>query len=300
MAIRFGVEIETHMPVGACDRGPHGRGRQVAWLPPGWLADADPSIVPPNASRVGVEFVSPILEGADGLRQLQGVIAEIKARGGQVNASCGLHVHVDFDKTNAPAVAKLLKLVANHEQALYAVTGTLSRERGVGSRYATNWCKSVKQYGRVSRAIRAALRDRYHLLNIATTKPTVEFRVFGASLNPTKILAWIRLCVGLVEKANESAKGAPWNHKAAAGGLNGTSGEGEKEVARLLFSLGWTYDGFGTRAFGRKKFGLIDGIGVDLSAAIAECMRLAKKYDAARREAVGGNDAGGSVPPAGA
>ena len=294
MGIRFGVEIETHMPVGSCDRGPHGRGRQVAWLPAGWLADADPSIVAPNSGRFGVEFVSPILDGPDGLRQLRDVVAEIKARGGQVNASCGLHVHVDFDKSNTPAVAKLIRLVANHEQALYAVTGTLSRERGIGSRFGTNWCKSVKQYGGVSRAVRSARRDRYHLLNLATTKPTVEFRVFGASLNAIKILSWVRLCVGLVEKANESVKSAPWNHKVSAGGLNRTSGIGEKEVARLLFSLGWTYDGFGTRAFGRKKFGLIDGGGLD--AAIAECMRLAKKYDEQRRAADGGSP-GGAVPP---
>jgi hypothetical protein len=282
MGIRFGVEIETHMPVGSCDRGPHGRGLQVAWLPPGWLADADPSIVPPNGTRFGVEFVSPILDGADGVRQVRDVVAAIKARGGQVNASCGLHVHVDFDKRNTAAVAKLIKLVANHEQGLFAVTGTRSRERGTGSRFGTNWCKSVKQYGRATQAIRAARRDRYHVLNLATTKPTVEFRVFGASLNATKILAWVRLCVGLVEKAIESVKSAPWNHKAATSGLNGTSGVGEKEVARLLFSLGWTYDGFGTRAFGRKKFGLIDG-GDGLDAAIAECMRLAKKYDEDRR-----------------
>ena len=41
MAIRYAVEIETHIPVGACNRGPHGRGAQVEWLPPGWLGAGD-------------------------------------------------------------------------------------------------------------------------------------------------------------------------------------------------------------------------------------------------------------------
>ena len=288
MAIRFAVEIETHMPAGSCERGPHGAGRQVSWLPPGWLGDADPSIVPPNSGRFGVEFVSPILDGPDGVEQLRQVVSEIKARGGQVNLSCGLHVHVDFDKSDKAARRRLTQLVANHEKALYAVTGSLSRERGVGSRYHTNWCKSIKQYGTAARAIRAASRDRYHLLNLATTKPTVEFRVFGASLNPAKISAWARLCVGLVERSLAPGAGSvPWNNPAKNGGLNGTSGAGEKEVARLMFVLGWTYNGFGTRKFGRQAFGKL-GVS-DLKPSIDECLRLARKYDAAVAAESGGN-----------
>jgi hypothetical protein len=264
----------------------------VPWLPAGWLADADPSIVPPNSGRFGVEFVSPILDGADGLRQLHAVVAEIKARGGQVNASCGLHVHIDFDKSNKAAKRKLAQLVANHEKALYAVTGTLSRERGVGGRYGTHWCKSIKQYGSAGRAIRASESDRYHLLNLKTgRKPTVEFRVFGASLNAVKISAWVRLCVGLVEKAVESSAPVPWNNPAKAGGLFRTNGAGEKEVARLVFSLGWTYEGFGTRKYGRKKFG---ALGADnLDSDVREVLRLARKYDAASAAAEGGGGDGG-------
>lgn len=278
MAIKYAVEIETHIPYGAVEPGPHGHGRQVPWLPTGWLADADPSIIPPTADRRGVEFVSPILDGAAGLREVAAVVAEIKAHGGRVNLSCGVHVHVDFDKSDKIALRKLVKLVANHEKALYAVTGSPSRERGIGSRYNTHWCRSLKQYGNVRRAIREGERERYHLCNIKTDKPTVEFRVFGASLNATKLAAWIRLCVGLVEKALASTKDAPWNHKAKATGLHKLVGIGEQEVARLLFALGWTYEGYGTRLFGRKKFGAIEGAA--LEADVAECMRLARKYDA--------------------
>lgn len=288
MAIRYAVEIETHIPYGAVEPGPHGRGRPVPWLPAGWLADADPSIIPPTADRRGVEFVSPILDGAAGLRQVAEVVAEIKARGGRVNLSCGVHVHVDFDKSDRIALRKLVKLVANHEKAMYAVTGSPSRERGVGSRYNTNWCRSLKQYGTAGRAIRAALRERYHLCNIKTEKPTVEFRVFGASLNPVKLAAWVRICVGLVEKALESTRGVPWNHKVKASGLHKTQGIGEQEVARLLFSLGWTYEGYGTRLWGRKKFGAIEAAALDVE--VAECMRLARKYDSIIAAEGGGNN----------
>jgi hypothetical protein len=292
MAYRYAVEIETHMPRGY-ERGPHGAGVPVPWLP-GWLADADPSIVPPTSDRWGIEYVSPILDGPDGIGAIHNAVAAIKARDGKVNVSCGLHVHVDFDKRNRAAVRRLTKLVANHEKAMYAMTGTLARERGVGARYNTNWCKSIKQYGTAARAIRHASRDRYHLLNLATEKPTVEFRVFGASLNPVKIAAWVRICVGLVERAlAPNAGNTPWNHKGRDGGLNGTTGVGQKEAARLMFALGWTYNGFGTRKFGRQAFGAIGA--VNLEPSIKEILRLAEKYDAALAAE---NNGGEQQPPA--
>jgi hypothetical protein len=287
MSIRYAVEIETHMPAGM-ERGPHGAGVPVPWLPGygtrnprrEWLADADPSIVPPTYDRWGIEYVSPILDGPEGIEEVHAVTAAIKARGGKVNVSCGIHVHVDFDKEDKAAVRRLTKLVANHEQALFAVTGSLSRERGIGARYNTHWCKSIKQYGTAGRAIRQAKRDRYHLLNLATTKPTVEFRVFGSSLDPVKIASWVRICVGLVERAlAPNAGNTPWNNPTRKGGLNGTAGVGEKEAARLLFALGWTYEGFGTRKWGRKAFGTVGA--TTLEPSIKELLRLARKYDAA-------------------
>ena len=292
----FGVEIETHMPAGSVAPGVHGNGRQVEWLPAGWLADEDPSIIVPSYSRVRCEFVSPILKGAEGLRQLCEVVAEIKRRGGQINASCGLHVHVGYDQTNTAAVGRLISLVSNHEKGLYAVTGTRSREQGSGSRRGTCWCKSVKQYGTKAAARRAASRDRYHVLNLATVKPTVEFRVFGASLNVLKVCAYVRLCVGLCEKSLVSKKSAAWNAKISSTsksnfGLGQGATQGKVETARLLFSLGWAARG-GAHEFKvvnddgsvefRKNFGVIEGAGVpSIETARKELARLADKYDAA-------------------
>jgi hypothetical protein len=283
----FGVEIETHMPRGSVYPGPHGCGVQVPWLPAGWLADEDPSIIPPNNTRIKCEFVSPVLRGADGLRQLCEVITKIKEMGGQVNASCGLHVHVGYDQGNTPAVRRLLNLVANHEKALYAVTGTRSRERGEGSRHGTNWCKSVKQYGNAARAERFASSDRYHLLNLATGgKPTVEFRVFGSSLNAAKAAAYVRLCIGLCQKSLVSKQSAPWNATKRAAvpgrkvwnyGLGEGAGEGAIEAARLLFSLGWKKRG---AAATYKVYGVIEGDGVpSINAARKQIARLSKQYD---------------------
>src|SRR5262245_58584160 len=115
----FGVEIETTIPVGALSVrvGPHGQGTDIPELV-GWKADRDPSI------RVGVrgheacEFVSPVYKGTDGLRQLVQDLAKIKAMGARVNDSCGLHIHVGFDKSDAEASKKLATLVSNFEKAI--------------------------------------------------------------------------------------------------------------------------------------------------------------------------------------
>jgi hypothetical protein len=271
----FGIEIETHMPAGSVAPGSHGEGRQVDWLPAGWLADEDPSIIVPHSGRVKCEFVSPVLKGAEGLRQLCEVVAEIKRRGGQVNASCGTHVHVGYDKANTPAVGRLISLVANHEKALYAATGTHSRERGIGSRFGTNWCKSVKQYGNKKNAAERARRDRYHLLNLSTYKPTVEFRVFGGSLNAVKLAAYVRLCVGLCEKSLVSKTQASWNKRGNAAADQ--TRVGQAELTRLFVRLGWTQKGTGTKPVS----GSIEGEGVPSMLAAREMLTsLAAKYDA--------------------
>jgi Putative amidoligase enzyme len=276
----FGVEIETHMPRGSVNPGSHRCGRQVDWLPAGWLADSDPSIIVPHDGRVKCEFVSPVLKGAEGLRQVCEVVAEIKRRGGQVNASCGTHVHVGYDKGNTPAVGRLISLVANHEKAMYAATGTRNREQGSGSRYRTCWCKSMKQYGNKAAARLAASRDRYHLLNLATVHSTVEFRVFGASLNPVKLAAYVRLCAALCEKSLVTKKAASFNTK-AKGTRNRarfTGGEGHAELVRLFYAIGWRKNGAATKAV----HGLIEGEGVpSMDAARKALARLATQYDAA-------------------
>jgi len=269
----FGVEIETTMPIGSVRVGAHGCGVQVAWLPRGWLADRDPSIIFDADTQVQCEFVSPVLKGAEGLRQVCEVVAEIKARGGRINDSCGIHVHVGFDKGDTKAVDRLLALVANHEKAIYAVTGTKNRERGVGSRRGTCWCKSVKRFGSAAAArvsYHGPSSDRYHIVNLTSENPTVEFRPFSGSLNATKISGYVRLCVGLVEKALKSKKSCRFETRSTC--WRAGRGEGQAEVTRLFYQLHW----WNTAAV----VGSIEGDGIPSLAASKKIMRkMAKRYD---------------------
>lgn len=230
----FGVEIECYMTHDAVAQvGGYHRPIGTTWLPAGWGAQGDGSLNSAPTGMRGVEFVSPILSGKAGFEQVVKVVREIKARGGVVNATCGLHVHVGFNKHNYHVLAHLISLIANHEKAIYASTGTKNRERGTYS-------KGIKQYNRPDSARRRSERDRYHVLNLATGyKPTIEVRAFAGTLNAIKIVAAIGLCLGVVEKAFDrhinGLRHANWNQRTVGTPQN----EGRREVERLLKALGW-------------------------------------------------------------
>jgi len=267
--ITFGVEIETTIPHGAVLVGPHGCGLAIPQLP-GWKADGDPSIrtTPATRDHVACEFVSPVLKGADGLRQLLAALAVIKSFGAKVNPSCGLHIHVGFNKADTVAAAKLMTLVANFEKAIFASTGTKKRETG-------RWSKGLNRYGDVQHARQNTQHDRYHVANFATNKPTVEFRAFAATLNAAKLVGYVRLCVGLVERALKAKRTTDWTAKApVATSPIHRDGEGLTAITRLFYQLGWTK--------GRQPHvhGDLSGEGLPaIKTSKKELTRLARKYD---------------------
>jgi hypothetical protein len=266
--ITFGIEIETTIPAGTIAVGPHGQGYDIPQLP-GWKADRDPSIRR-SRGRDACEFVSPVFKGADGLRRLIADLRTIKAMGATVNGSCGLHIHVGFDKSNPEAVAKLATLVSNFERAIFASTGTKNRERG-------RWCGGLQRHGGAQQAVRAASYNRYHVANFGTAKPTVEFRAFAGSLNEQKIVGYIRMCIGLVERALTAKRTTSWTAKPVSETSPiHRSGEGQTALTRLFYQLGWIK--------GRQPHthGDLSGEGLPpIRASKRTLMQLARKYDAA-------------------
>ncbi len=191
--ISFGIEFETTLPgTDNTPIGPYHHGYQVPWLPTGWKAERDGSIRPENSTRKGCEFVSPILKGIDGVRQVENAIDQINARGGRVNASCGLHITIGFNG-DAAALARLISLIGNHERAIYASTGTRKREQMM-------YAKRIKQYGNKDNAKTRCEADRYHLLNLTHLKHgknRIEFRAFAGTLNKTKVIGYLMMVLGL-------------------------------------------------------------------------------------------------------
>lgn len=276
----WGIEIESTMPQSdPTPIGPYHRGYQVAWLPAGWRAERDASIQPQAPGRKGCEFVSPKLRGYAGLLEVLEAVDAIRARGGRVNHTCGIHVTVGFDG-DAPALARLISLVGNHEKGIYASTGTKRRER---NRYS----KKIKPYGNHDDAKNRCERDRYHLLNLthlARGNNRIEFRAFASSLNKTKIAGYIMLCLGLVELALSARRRSSWNYEKRPGTKScwdrSGAGEGETELRRLFYRLGWIR-GWYKGADRDHRYGELrrEDETPDWKAIKSKLLEMARKYD---------------------
>ena len=69
--IAFGIEVECTLPNSdTTPIGAYHHGLQVPWLPEGWRAERDSSIHALVPGRKGCEFVSPKLQGHQGLAEV--------------------------------------------------------------------------------------------------------------------------------------------------------------------------------------------------------------------------------------
>jgi hypothetical protein len=276
--LTFGVELEVTLPQGTCPVGGYHHGAQVPQLPAGWRAERDASIQA-GPGHTAAEIVSPVLKGADGLCQVKSVCDWLNRVGAKVNRSTGFHVHVGFDFSNAEALHRLVSLVANFEKALFASTGTHSREQG-------HFCRGIQEDHRFVTAFHATrvarpglCSDRYHVLNLTNLighgKPTVEFRVFAGTTNALKAIGYVRLCLGIVEKALSMKKLPKWVAKTpVATSPIHRKGEGQTALTRLFYALGWT-KGREEHTYGDVRDEELPGV----EAVKKELMRLARKYD---------------------
>jgi len=227
--LTYGVEIECAIDSTVPIRiGGYHNGYSVTALPAGnvdrrhWRAERDGSLGGFAHGKTCVEFVSPVLRGAEGLDNIRATCAQIKAWGGATNPSCGLHIHVGFPSDSVADIRRLTMLVGQFEDALYAMSGTPERRTG-------GYCWPIKN-DRNKQVIwsvenKHALRNqgdfeqKYRLLNwrpfICEGRETVEFRVFSGSLNPAKIAAWVQVALTLVEMALDGVS-CDWDARVAA------------------------------------------------------------------------------------
>lgn len=278
----FGLELELMVPDSVLRNqglriGAYHVGTQVPFLPNGWTAQRDASLQA-APGYTACEIVSPILRGEEGIEEIVAVLAKLNELGFRIARNSGTHVHVGWNnRWGADTLARLISIFSYLEKGLFATTGTRNRERGT-------YCKVVRKHGSAPEAKKKLDPDRYSALNISnltnnrTNKNTVEFRLFSGSLNATKIIGWIQLCLGVVERAVHSKRTPRWEPKPASGGWK-KPGEGASEVERLFGFMAW---GAGyAKLKGGKQYGWIsDAISQDMVKR--EFRRLAKKYDGER------------------
>ena len=258
-----------------------------------------------------VEFVGPVLSGPEGIQEISDFLAALRSIGAKINNSCGFHINISHpDLWTARAIRRLIRLTAGHEQALWAINGSPTRENN------SYYCKSIKAPGnghasykdkgydelRALRRITYSFHDRYYTLNLQHVNEgprtrRVEFRIPAGSVNSSKAVAFMRVFIGLVEVAIDG-KGKPsWDiikHE-----RDSDLPDGVHALKNLFKALKW-YPHAGLRtqihsgnirpivgphtsAWAVKAKGIMastpDEAASEVEASASVLMKLARKYD---------------------
>jgi len=213
MMYTFGVEIETH------------RGYLDYW------DDLNLSSVY-DGSISGNEYVTGVLKGDYGFNHLKKICNRINESGHEINSKCGVHVHIGGE-FNRRFTIMLLRLCYHLQDDIYRMMPP--------SRVANTYCKPIPTWASeinfqnfreiLGRYIYGGNEEdnlldkhhnkkvgmnryestRYKWVNInnfstASGKPTVEFRIHGASTNYEKLRNWTLICMSIVRYAENRQK----------------------------------------------------------------------------------------------
>ena len=171
----------------------------------------------------GLEAVSPVLEGEEGLRQVATVCNALAAAGAQVDRTCGYHVHLDVADFELRHFKNLVKLWVKFEDVFDTFQPPSRRNN------ANHYCMSnLARFGmiydgpsqsetcrRAFEAIEAAdsmhalgelFSSRYHKLNVQAyfRHRTIEVRHHAGTINADKAVNWVRLMMEVYETARKA------------------------------------------------------------------------------------------------
>lgn len=163
------------------------------------------------------ELVTPICS-YDDIETIQRIIRKLRGIGMVVNGTCGIHIHVDFDKSNARGIRNLLNLMGYCEKALYSQLKVSVWREMKWCRYTNEkFIENVNEINHISsRKIMNQWYDntlervyfhydssRYTGLNLHSLwqDKGVEFRLFNSTTHAGKVKAYIQFCLALSDFA---------------------------------------------------------------------------------------------------
>ena len=194
-----------------------------------WKVMRDSSINPyksgsSDEDEYRVEFVTPPLKYND-IELLQQIVIDLKCAGAMVNASCGIHIHVDGANHNPQSLRRLVNFMVARQDLIYEALEIGSRAnrwcKKLSSRLLTEMKKSKELSGEQIETIWYSRNNdnyyggidhqhyndtRYHGINLHSyfSKDTVEFRLFNSTLDVDKIKSYIQFCLAISAWAIES------------------------------------------------------------------------------------------------
>lgn len=162
------------------------------------------------------EVVSPILVYED-IEDLQEIVRQLRRAGAIVNASCGIHIHVDASSHTPLTLCNLVKLMAQKEDILYKALKVDVRRMQYCNKVNTKLVQVINQKKPKTLEKLADIwyadsygdrnahynQSRYRGLNLHATftKGTVEFRLFNSTTHAGEIKAYIQFCLAVSHQA---------------------------------------------------------------------------------------------------
>lgn len=252
---RFGVEIETHVPIscgidhggmwnggrnvitaialdGSVVTAPTFRGQHLKAM-----SDSTITWSSLERNRKGVEFATPILYGEEGLQFIREWIDFLDKIGAKVNRSCGLHVTFGVESVIGRSASfeakqnfarKFVHLARNNRFAVYGQTGT--------NRHQNQWCSPL-----TSRADDIAKNSLSNLgrgmVNFGKfSEGRIEVRAFAGTTNLNKVFHHVATVLGLASRANAQKQVTVYNGRTGHGRAVDSAMMG---LYRLHRCLGW-------------------------------------------------------------
>ena len=164
-----GLEFETY---GAIKRD------TLAESLPYWTRVVSDGSIRPTGQEADGHEVRALLDRTKAEPRIFRLCERMQQLGLRVNRTCGLHIHLDARSVSS--FDEVVRIGRIMDAWLYAL-----RELLPASRRANDYCK----FG-------IAATDRYRAVNVSSygKHRTLEIRCHSATLDYTKVIAWLRLC----------------------------------------------------------------------------------------------------------
>ena len=175
-----------------------------------WKVTTDSSVTMDGTGLYrGLELVSPILYGDEGLDELAKVYEVLNSCGAKVDKTCGTHVHFDISDFTVQNCKNFLNLYYNYQGVINYLVPP--------SRRRNEYCKTLrkqdlvdinKDYVRSIRDIAYAMDTRYMTVNLQSYVKygTIEIRQHSGTTDFEKMEAWIILMYQLLDVAKQEEK----------------------------------------------------------------------------------------------
>ena len=169
-----------------------------------WKIVTDGSVTGRNTGQgTGLELVSPILKGEEGLLELEKALNALDEAGAKVNTTCGLHVHVD---TAGMGYVQRKNFFNSYTRNQELMDRLVSQSRRNNRNYTMPYNSSnIDEYAEAA-GNGNGHRNRYFTVNVNSLPKygTLEFRQHQGTLNGKKVVAWVQMLLAIAKTASVS------------------------------------------------------------------------------------------------